>query len=342
MFCRHCGSQLPDGAKFCNHCGNAVTDVTTSTIREETSPPIVSPVPPMSSTDTRTQQQPYQDTPTSRPEPTRYTAGIHTMNTTRPRAKARNIVIGILVGIAVVGIAVVFGIRAVNEKIMRGNIPPMIYESSEEDVIAYYDQVMPYPFGHDLGYTYAGDFTTFELTKGDDANTFHVTGELYVTDKSRDDRPDYKIYIDGTVTTNFFRSEYSAEWGYRVEDPPVVQKEPAPQQNQWESDGASGDLKDVYSWIEGEYHQLHFYPLTMYLTISEEDTSEALAVYFLFCHNDEILGDGYLFYAGGDDMPLFEGALNSTWEPVSIEYDGYNFIVNCPALDIEDASFFLD
>ena len=78
--------------------------------------------------------------------------------------------ISLLVGIAVVGIVGVFGIRAVNENAMRNNIPPMIYESSEEDVISYYDQVMPYPFGHDLGYTYAGDFTTFELTKGDDAN----------------------------------------------------------------------------------------------------------------------------------------------------------------------------
>ena len=341
MYCRHCGNQLPDSAKFCNRCGNSVTDVDTSTIREEPATTIP-PDYPRPSADTSTQQPPYQDTPTSRPESTRYTAGNHTMNTTRPRAKTRNVVIGILAGIVVVGLAVVFGIRAANENAMRNNIPPMIYESSEEDVISYYDQVMPYPHSHDLGYSYGGDFTTFELTKGDDANTFHVKGELFVTDNSREDRPDYKIYIDGTVTTNFFRSEYSAEWGYRVEDPPVVQKEPEPQQNQWESDWASDDLKDVYRWIEGEYHQAHHYTLTMYLTISEEDTSEAMAIYFLFCLNDEILGDGYLFYAGGDDMPIFEGALNSTWEPVSIEYDGYNFIVNCPALDIEDVSFFLD
>lgn len=131
------------------------------------------------------------------------------------------------------------------------------------------------------------------------------------------------------------RSPCCAEGARAAAEPPVTAESR-------ESDWASGDLKDVYSWVEGEYHQAHHYTMVMYLNISYEPTSEPLVIDFLFSDGSEIYGDGTASYVGGDDMPRFEGVLNSSWEPISIEYDGYNFIVNCSALDFEDASFFLD
>lgn len=92
------------------------------------------------------------------------------------------------------------------------------------------------------------------------------------------------------------------------------------------------NLVDVYSWVEGTYYQADYYPMKMYLSISSEATSETLDISFLFVDYNGIYGDGEASYVGGNDLPRFEGYQYSIFEPISIEYDGSSFIVNCPFL----------
>ena len=72
-------------------------------------------------------------------------------------------------------------------------------------------------------------------------------------------------------------------------------------------------------------------------------SSEPLEVKFMFLDDSGILGDGAAdWWPTNDEYPRFEGELYSSFDPITIEYDGYNFIVTCPALGLTDASFFAD
>ena len=75
-----------------------------------------------------------------------------------------------------------------------------------------------------------------------------MTGELNVVDISKDDRPAYKIDIDGTITTNFLRSDYSLEWNMSFQNPPVDTSGYIPDTENNDSDepeyGEHGELTD--------------------------------------------------------------------------------------------------
>lgn len=59
---------------------------------------------------------------------------------------------------------------------------------------------------------------TFTFEPGTDSKTFHVTGYLSVKDMTGKFE-DYPILVEGTVTTNFFRTDWSAEWDLSYQDP---------------------------------------------------------------------------------------------------------------------------
>lgn len=104
--------------------------------------------------------------------------------------------------------------------------------------------------------------------------------------------------------------------------------------------------------FEGEYHMAHNYTVQMYLWFESDmsgvnqsnwHASEPLELHFQFNNEYEILGDGIAYWWPlSDGLPYFDGELYSSLDPITLEYDGYNFVVNCSALDLYDASFFKD
>ena len=127
-------------------------------------------------------------------------------------------VVGGIIFLAVIASALIFGIRATNENQLLQNVTTTISDNSDDDLAAYYDQHLPIAYA-DGGYMKECRYDQFHLTKGPDSNTFLLTGALFVTDLSLEERPSYKIGISGTVTTNFFRTEYSVSWDYEFEEP---------------------------------------------------------------------------------------------------------------------------
>ena len=106
--------------------------------------------------------------------------------------------------------------------------------------------------------------------------------------------------------------------------------------------------------FEGEYHMAHNYTIQMDLWFDSDMSGvnssnwqgyEPLELHFFFTdtYENEILGDGIAYWWPlSDGLPYFEGELYSSLEPITLEYDGYNFIVNCSALELQEASFFKD
>lgn len=193
MFCRYCGNELPDDARFCNACGKSV--------------------------DTRQQEQePLQEPPQEESSSPEISATVDTVKRPVRKNGLKKAVIIAIIALSAVALGSL-GLRAVNESSMKQQVPQDIYEESKERVVNHYDKTMAYPYGNDLGYTYGCDFTTFVFTRGDKSNTFNVDGEMEVIDKSQEDRPSYKIAVHGTVTTNFFRNDWSADWTLFFRDP---------------------------------------------------------------------------------------------------------------------------
>lgn len=246
MFCRYCGNELPEDAKFCNKCGKAVAEP--ESVIHEAEP---------SKEETPKQEIPKIVEMSKESAPKVDWATASKMDAERHKSYgSKNMSKMAIIAIAVLGAIMlgVFGLRASNESSMKQQVPQSIFQNSEEKVIAHYDGVMAYPYGNDLGYTYGCHFTTFEITKGDKSNTFNVTGELEVMDKSQDDRPTYRIDIDGTITTNFFRSKWSTEWELSYQDP--VYK-PLSYSDSSTPAISANQFRDEFTSYNGEYIQPH-------------------------------------------------------------------------------------
>lgn len=242
--------------------------------------------------------------------------------TAQHKSKALLTLLGILLGIVLIIVVAILIIRGANENRLLSSVTTTISDGSGDDIAAYYDQYLPVSYA-DGGYTQGCHYDQFQLIKSDDGNTFLVTGSLTVTDISIDERPSYQIDISGTVRTNFLRTEYEVSWNYDFEEPEVRLP--------------SIDI----SWVEGTYHQAHYYPMEMNLSIYDDNSDpETVTVYYTFYDDGEFIGDGVACYVGGNDLPRFEGEIYGS--PISIEYDGYNFIVNSSSLGFEDISFFED
>lgn len=180
MFCPKCGTKNADDAHFCCKCGNSLS-------------------------------LEYQEQPVS--QPTQRAA-----ETARHKSKALFILLGVLFALIVIAVAAVFIIRGANESSLLSNVTTTIADGSEDDVAAYYDQYLPVSYA-DGGYMKECHYDQFHLEKGSDGNTFLVTGVLAVTDLTIEERPSYQIDISGTVTTDFFRTEYTVSWNYKFEEP---------------------------------------------------------------------------------------------------------------------------
>ena len=180
MFCPKCGTKNADDAHFCCKCGNSLS-------------------------------LEYQEPPVS--QPTQRAA-----ETARHKPKALFILLGVLFALIVIAVAAVFIIRGAKESSLLSNVTTTIADGSEDDVVAYYDQYLPVSYA-DGGYMKECHYDQFHLEKGSDGNTFLVTGVLAVTDLTIEERPSYQIDISGTVTTDFFRTEYTVSWNYKFEEP---------------------------------------------------------------------------------------------------------------------------
>ena len=132
----------------------------------------------------------------------------------------------------------------------------------------------------------------------------------------------------------FYPYVYDPLWGYV--DP--VQEDPS-----------VSTLND-FGAIEGTYHMADDYTLQMGLWFESDMTgvnssnwqsSEPLELHFQLNNANEILGDGVAYWWPlSEGQPLFEGELYSSLDPITIGYDGYNFVVSCSALGLDGASFF--
>lgn len=115
-------------------------------------------------------------------------------------------------------------------------------------------------------------------------------------------------------------------------------------------DSVFDDIPDDLSFFEGEYHMAHNYTLEMDLWFDYDNSgrswkrwegSEPLSINFSFSDAGSFVGSGIAYWwppSGG--RPEFDAYLDGTDIEFTMYYDGYNFIVNCPELDLYDVSFF--
>ena len=112
----------------------------------------------------------------------------------------------------------------------------------------------------------------------------------------------------------------------------------------------SSDTPDDLSYFEGEYHMAHYYPMRMDLWFPYDvtgvswrnwESSDTAEVNFSFSEDGELIGSGIAYwYPPGSEYPDFEGQFDNSDVEVTITYDGYDFIVNCPELELYGDSFF--
>lgn len=193
MFCPNCGKELPEGVKFCAYCGKSVFG------QEQQSP----------------DQNIIQDNATPEQDSNNVAGGSSQESVILPQKKSKNvkIFIGLAVALALV-IWVVFAVRSSNEQSMIREIPFAIYNDGGHDKVeAYYKDY----FGDSI--MLGCNAEDFSVTRGADSNSYNLTGKFEVTDTSQDSRPTYYAYVTGTVTTNFFRTQWSADWSLQYQTP---------------------------------------------------------------------------------------------------------------------------
>lgn len=117
-------------------------------------------------------------------------------------------------------------------------------------------------------------------------------------------------------------------------------------------DSVFDDVPDDLSFFEGKYHMAHNYTLEMDLWFDYDNSgrswkrwegSEPLSINFSFSDAGSFVGSGIAYWwppSGG--RPEFDAYLDGTDIEFTMYYDGYNFVVNCPELELYDASFFYD
>lgn len=110
------------------------------------------------------------------------------------------------------------------------------------------------------------------------------------------------------------------------------------------------DTPDDLSYFEGEYHMAHYYPMQMDLWFPYDvagtswrnwESSDTTEINFSFSEGGKSIGSGVAYwYPPESEYPDFEGQFDNSDVDVTITYDGYNFIVNCPELELYDDTFF--
>ena len=101
-----------------------------------------------------------------------------------------------------------------------------------------------------------------------------------------------------------------------------------------------------FSWVEGEYHQAAYYPMTLELFFDSNrpwENGNDWYIYYSIHDEYEILRDGRAYYIGGGETPSFYGGNpNSPGSEIRFDYDGYNFVLTSDDGMFDGISFFQD
>lgn len=111
------------------------------------------------------------------------------------------------------------------------------------------------------------------------------------------------------------------------------------------------EIPDDLGYFLGEYHMAHNYTMQMNLWSEEYDYNGVswkqwggtipAEICFSFSDNGILIGSGMAYwYPPGSTRPEFEAYFDNFDVAFTMYYDGYNFIVNCPELELYDAPFF--
>lgn len=172
---------------------------------------------------------------------------------------------------------------------------------------------------------------------GEDYN-FTMTGCYFAT------TPEFSNDGHGLFSNSGYSSDWSDyNWNYDVND-----------QYYLDSDRLEDEpIPDDLGYFLGEYHMAHNYTMQMDLWSEEYDYngvswkqwegSVPAEICFSFSDNGIFIGSGMAYwYPPGSIRPEFEAYFDNFDVEFTMYYDGYNFIVNCPELELYDASFFPD
>lgn len=220
MFCPQCGKKCPDDSRFCENCGSPI----------EAAPfPQSGPVPPVrdplagvaseiEETVRRAQAAPVQAPPQPIPMPMPAKKKFNAAFVIIPVA------VLLLLAAAGGGAFFLFHTRSSNEAKLSENLMEYMWPNCEADITEYYDDVLPKSYSR-RGYEIERRGSAFLLQPSQEKDVFQVQGRADVVDLTDDDEPSYRVDIQGTVKTNFMRTQYTWDLDFDFEEPPVRKPE---------------------------------------------------------------------------------------------------------------------
>lgn len=201
MFCPNCGKELPADAMFCPNCGQSVSEKSKQPRQQELSEVLI---PDQSSE--KIIQGLYSVEGNMQQQPVFFKQKKSTHSKT---------IIGIVIAV-VVAVVSIFLIRAYNENGIIQQIHYDVCDNSSDSIYAYYKDYL----GEHI--SVSCESKDFSAERGSLSNSFGFTGKIRVTDTSDISQnifPTYIVYITGTVTTDFFRTEHSLSYTLQYQVP---------------------------------------------------------------------------------------------------------------------------
>ena len=202
MFCTNCGKELPDDGSFCVYCGKAVLEGLQQPKVQKPSEVLI----PNQNSENTSQGLYSVEVNVQQPK---------SIILPKKKSKTSKVVIGVVIAFIVVIVVSIFSIRAYSEYNMIQQIPWTISNDDEVQsmIFTYYEDYL----GKSL--MLGCNAEDFSAKRGLDSNSFDFVGKIQVTDTSQDSRPTYDVNVTGTVTTNFFRTEYSLSYTLQCQVP---------------------------------------------------------------------------------------------------------------------------
>ena len=184
MFCKFCGKEIPDGAKFCKHCGKQ-----------------------LNSSDTQNQEA---DQPAPQPK----TDGGAAVNADSAAAVTNNVKgafldkkkLGIIIGVAVVVVAIIAGVTIFNA--INSQIPASAIEGSLKQSEEFTKGFVSNNFTNSSDYS----FSDIEITKAEDSTDSYLQsnyGQKYGSKEIK------YVEFNGKMKNDSFESEFSGN-GYYI------------------------------------------------------------------------------------------------------------------------------
>lgn len=222
MFCPQCGKQCPDDSRFCEHCGSPI----------DLAPPVRPDNVPLSASVSgieenvrRSQAVPVSTFPGPAPAPWPVAPPVPPQRKSRAGLIAALVIALLLLAAAGGGAFYLFHLRSANEAELAENLMEHMWTYCEADILDYYDGALDKPYS-ERGYKIERKASSFTLRSGE-KDVFPVSGRVSIIDRSNDDAS-YRVDIEGTVKTNFMRTQYTWDLEYDFEEPPVRAAEDEP------------------------------------------------------------------------------------------------------------------